>query len=175
MDLKNGFNLIRIREGDEWKTAFRTRYGLYEFQVMPFGLTNSPSTFQDMMNHVLSNILDVGVLAYMDDILIYANTEEEHDQLVKEVLDRLQQKGLAVSPEKCVWKTHEVEFLGYVIGQNGIRMNQDKVEAILSWQPPTSLTETQAFLGFANFYRCFVKDDTKVTRPLTELTKKTGK
>jgi len=111
----------------------------------------------------------------MDNILMYAKTEEEHDQLVKEVLDRLQQNGLAVSPEKCVWKTHEVEFLVYVIGRNGIRMNQDKVEAILSWQPPTSLTEIQAFLGFANFYRHFVKDYSKVARPLTKLTKKTRK
>jgi len=102
MDLKNGFNLIRIREGDEWKTAFRTRYGLYEFQVMPFGLTNAPSTFQDMMNHVLSDLLDVGVIAYMDDILVYAGTQSEHDRLVKDVLRRLQDKGLAVSPEKCV-------------------------------------------------------------------------
>jgi len=101
LDLKNGFNLIRIREGDEWKTAFRTRYGLYEFQVMPFGLTNAPSTFQDMMNHVLSDILDVGVLAYIDDILIYTKTEEEHDRLVKEVLTRLQHNGLAVTPENA--------------------------------------------------------------------------
>ena len=104
MDLKNGFNLIRIREGDEWKTAFRTRYGLFEFQVMPFGLTNAPSTFQDMMNHVLSDMLDVGVLAYMDDILVYGVTEEEHDERVGEVLKRLTMNGLAVSPEKCVWK-----------------------------------------------------------------------
>jgi len=102
MDLKNGFNLIRIREGDEWKTAFRTRYGLYEFQVIPFGLTNTPSTFQDMMNHVLSDLLDVGVIAYMDDILVYAGTQSEHDRLVKDVLRQLQDKGLAVSPEKCV-------------------------------------------------------------------------
>jgi len=175
MDLKNGFNLIRIQEGDEWKTAFRTRYGLYEFQVMPFGLTNAPSTFQDMMNHVLSDILDIGVLAYMDDILVYAKTEEEHDQLVKEVLERLQRNGLVVSPEKCVWKTDEVEFLGYVIGRNGIRMDQAKVDAVLSWQQPTSLTETQSFLGFANFYQRFIKDYSRVARPLTELTKKTRK
>jgi len=127
MDLKNGFNLIRIREGDEWKTAFRTRYGLYEFQVMPFGLTNAPSTFQDMMNHVLSDLLDIGVLAYMDDILVYAGTKSEHDRLVKEVLQRLQDKGLAVSPEKCVWRAQEVEFLGYVIGREGIKMSNDKV------------------------------------------------
>jgi len=173
MDLKNGFNLIRIGKGDEWKTAFRTRYGLYEFQVMPFGLTNAPSTFQDMMNHVLSDILDVGVLAYMDDILVYAKTEEEHDRLVREVLERLQHNGLAISPEKCVWKAEEVEFLGYVIGRDGIRMSQDKVEAVLSWQQPTSLTETQSFLGFANFYRHFIRDYSKVARPLTELTKRT--
>jgi hypothetical protein len=134
MDLKNGFHLIRIREGDEWKTAFRTRYGLYEFQVMPFGLTNAPSTFQDMMNHVFSDMLDLGLIAYMDDILIYAKTREEHDRIVREVLKRLQTNGLAVSPEKCVWRVQEVEFLGYVIGRNGVRMSADKVQAILEWK-----------------------------------------
>jgi len=127
------------------------------------------------MNHVLSDILDVGVLAYMDDILIYAKTEEEHDRLVKEVLSRLQQNGLAVSPEKCVWKTEEVEFLGYVIGRNGIRMSTDKVDAVLSWKAPNSLTEVQSFLGFANFYRRFIQDYYRIARPLTELTKKMGK
>jgi len=172
MDLKNGFQLFRIREGDEWKTAFRTRYSLFEFQVMPFGLTNTPSTFQDMMNHIFSDMLDVGVLAYMDDILIYADTEERHDNTVREVLKRLQENGLAVSPEKCVWKTQEVEFLGYIIGQEGIKMSQEKVEAVLSWQRPNSLTEVQSFIGFANFYRCFIQDYSRVARPLTELTKK---
>jgi len=172
MELKNGFNLILIRKGNEWKTAFRTRYGLYEFQVIPFGLTNAPSTFQDMMNHVLSDVLDIGVLAYMDDILIYAKTKEEHNRLVKEVLGRLQQNGLAVSPEKCVWKAKEVEFLGYVIGREGIKMSKGKVKAVLSWKTPKSLTEVQSFLGFANFYRRFIKDYSRIARPLTELTKK---
>ena len=139
---------------------------------MPFGLTNAPSTFQDMMNHVLSDVLDVGVIAYMDDILIYAKTEEEHDRLVKDVLNRLQQKGLTVSPEKCVWKTDEVEFLGYVVGSSGIKMSTTKVDAVLSWKAPNSLTEVQSFLGFANFYRRFIKDYFKVARPLTELMKK---
>jgi len=175
MDLKNGFNLIRIREGDEWKTAFRTRYGLYKFQVMPFGLTNAPSTFQDMINHVLSDLLDVGVLAYMDDILIYAKTREEHDRLVKDVLQRLEDKGLAVAAEKCVWSAQEVEFLGYVIGRNGIEMARNKVEAVLNWKTPRSLMETQSFLGFANFYRRFIQDNSRVARPLTELTKKSEK
>jgi len=164
MDLKNGFHLIRIKEGDEWKTAFRTRYALFEFQVMPFGLTNAPSTFQDM--------LDVGVLAYMDHILVYANTEEDHDRMVKEVLKRIQNNGLAISPEKCTWKAAEVEFLGYVIGRDGIRMSDDKVQAVLDWKTLGSLTEDQSFLGFANFYRRFILNYSQVARPLTELTKK---
>jgi len=139
---------------------------------MLFGLTNAPSTFQDMMNHVLSDILDVGVLAYMDDILGYGKTEEKHDRLVKEVLGRLQENGLAVSPEKCVWKVQEVEFLGYIIGRDGIKMSEGKVRAMLSWETPKSLTEVQSFLGFANFYRQFIHDYSRVARPLTELTKK---
>jgi len=120
MELKNRFNLICIREGDEWKAAFRTRYRLYEFQVMLSGLTNAPSIFQDMMNHVFSDMIDLGLLIYMDDILVYAKTEEEHNGLAEEVLKRLQKNHLAVSPDKCVWKTQEVEFLGYIIGQEGI-------------------------------------------------------
>jgi len=158
MDLKNGFHLIRIREGDKWKTVFRTRYGLFEFQVMPFGLNNAPSTFQDMMNHIFSDMLNMGTLAYMDDILVYADREKKHDETVGEVLKRLQNNGLAVSPEKCVWKTQEVEFLGYIIRSNGIRKSEEKVEAILGWKTPKSLTETQSFLGFANFYRCFIQN-----------------
>jgi len=134
MDLKNGFHLICIKEGDEWRTAFRTRYSLFEFQVISFGLSNAPSTLQDMMNHVLSDMLDVGVLAYMDDILVYADTEEGHDRTVKEVLKRLQNNGLAISKEKCVWKATEVEFLGYVIGGNGIRISDNKVRAVLDWK-----------------------------------------
>jgi len=142
---------------------------------MPFGLTNAPSTFQDMMNQVLSDLLDVGVLAYMDDILVYTNTREEHDHIIKEVLQRLQENGLAVSPEKYVWRAQEVEFLGYVIGRNGITMAKRKVEAVLDWKTPESLMEVQSFLGFANFYRRFIRNYSRVARPLTERTKKTEK
>jgi len=98
---------------------------------MPFGLTNALSTFQDMMNHVFSDMLDMGVIAYMDDILVYTDTEERHDCTVKEVLKRLETNGLVISPEKCVWKTKEVEFLGYIIGRNGIKMSGEKVEGVL--------------------------------------------
>jgi len=152
MDLKNRFNLIPIQEGDEWKTAFRTQYGLYKVQVMPFGLTNPPLTFQVMMNYDFSNMIDLNLLVYMDDILVYAKTEEEHDNQIKEVLRRLQENWLAVSPEICVWKTQEVEFLGHIIGQGGIKMSPEMVQAVLEWRSPVSLVETQSFLGFTNFY-----------------------
>jgi len=175
MDLKNGFHLIWIRIGDEWTTAFRTRYGLYEFQVMPFSLTNAPSIFQDMMNYVFSDMLDVGLLVYMDDILVYASTIEEHDERVKMVLEGLTKNGLAVFPDKCLWRLQEVEFLGYIIGQNGIRMSLEIVEAVLSWKTPTSLMETQSFLGFTNFYQRFIQNYSAVGKPLTELTKGSGK
>jgi hypothetical protein len=103
IDLKNGYHLICIKEGDGWKTAFRCRYGLYKFLVMPFGLTNAPASFRDMMNHILEDLLDKGVIVYIDDILIYAKNEEIHDELVKEVLERLAKNDLVISLEKCVW------------------------------------------------------------------------
>jgi hypothetical protein len=123
IDLKNGYHLVRIKDGDEWKTAFRTRYGLYEFLVMPFGLCNAPATFQDMINHIFRDLLDQGLVAYIDDLLIYAATKEQHDQTVTEVLKRLRDNHLAVSAEKCEWAKEEVEFLGYMIGRTGIRMS----------------------------------------------------
>jgi len=175
MDLKNRFHLIRIRDGDEWKMTFRTWNGLYEFQVMPFRLTNAPSTFQDMMNHVFSDMLDVRLLVYMDDILMYAQTQEEHDSQVKKVLERLPENGLAVSPGKCVWRLQEVKFLGYNIGKDGIKMSPEKVEAVLSWKRPGSLTDTQSFLRFGNFYKRFIPNYSGVACPLIELTKGEGK
>jgi len=124
---------------------------------MPLGLTNAPETLQDMMNHIIRDMIDLGLLAYIDDLLIYAKTEEEHDTIVK-VLQRLRANRLAISPEKCAWKLKEVEFLGYVIGREGIKMAEEKVKAVLEWKSPASLVETQSFLRFANFYRRFIKD-----------------
>jgi hypothetical protein len=152
IDLKNGYNLIRIKPGDEWKTAFKTWYRLYEYTVMPFGLSNAPATFQNMMNHIIRDLLDLGLIVYLDDILIYAKTEEEHDRIVTEVLKRLAENGLAISQDKCFWSTTQVDFLGYIISKDGIEMAQDKVQCIRDWECPKSLRDVQSFIGFANFY-----------------------
>ncbi|CCE34914.1 uncharacterized protein CPUR_08853 [Claviceps purpurea 20.1] len=171
IDLKTGFNLIRMAEGHEWKTAFRCRYGLYEFLVMPFGLMNAPATFQALMNYIFRDLLDAGLLVYMDDLLIYAKTVEEHDALVKEVLSRLSQYNLAVAAHKCHWRVTKVEFLGYDISTTGISMTSDKTRCIQNWQAPTSLKGVQKFLGFSNFYRRFIRDFSKIARPLTDSVK----
>ena len=123
LDLKDGYHLIRIRKGDEWKTTFRTRYGHYEYKVMPFGLVNAPATFQAMMNHILREFLDHGVVVYLDDILIYSKSQKEHEILVKKVLERLEQHDLAVSLKKSVFHTKTVEFLGYIFGTDGVTMS----------------------------------------------------
>jgi len=120
---------------------------------MPFGLTNAPSKFQDVMNHIFSDMLDLELIAYMDDILIYVKTQAKHNQRVWENLRRLQENGLAVAADKCVWRTTEMEFLGYILSREGVKMAQEKVQAVLDWKAPASLTEVQSFLGFTNFYR----------------------
>jgi len=152
LDLKDGYHLLRIREGDEWKTAFRTRYGHFEYKVMPFGLVNAPATFQAMMNKILREFLDHGVVVYLDDILIYSNSEEEHIELVRKVLAKLKEHQLAVSVTKSVFHQESVEFLGYIVATNGVTMSERKVESIKNWKPPRSVKEVQIFIGFANFY-----------------------
>jgi transposase InsO family protein len=172
LDLKGAYNLIRIKEGDEWKTAFRTKYGLYEYLVMPFGLTNAPASFQKMINYVLRQYLDIFVICYLDDILIFSDNEEEHKEHVRKVLKALQDAKLLVEPEKCHFHVTEVDFLGHTITPGEIRMQRDKISAVADWETPTSVKDTQKFLGFANYYRRFIKDFSKIANPLTELTKK---
>ena len=172
IDLRNGYHLIRIKEGDEWKTAFRTRYGHFEYLVMPFGLANAPASFQAMMNDVLRDLLDQGVVCYIDDILIYSETEAEHERLVTEVLRRLKEHNLFCAIDKSVFHVHEVEFLGYMVGAEGISMADDKVQCIKEWEPPQSVKDVQSFIGFANFYRRFIKGFAKICKPMTDLTKK---
>ena len=157
LDLKGAYNLIRIAEGDEWKTAFRTRYGHFEFLVMPFGLCNAPATFQAFLNDVLRECLDTVVVIYLDDILIYSQDKETHTADVRRVLKLLSDAQLQVNLEKCEFGVDKVEFLGYIISPEGISIDPAKVAVITSWAAPTCVREIQVFLGFANFYRRFIK------------------
>ena len=172
-DLKLGFNLIRMKEGEEWKTAFRTRYGLYEYTVMPFGLTNAPATFQAMINDTLRDILDEYAIAYLDDVLVYTSgTLDEHKEHVKQVLRRLFSRNLKLNPKKCEFHRKRVKYLGHLIGREGIQMDPEKVRAIADWPIPTTVKEVQGFLGFVNFNRTFIKSYSSIAEPLTRLTKK---
>jgi len=133
LDLRWGYNNVRIKEGDEWKTAFTTYIGAYEPIVMYFGLTNSPATFQAMMNDLFRDLINQeDTVTFINDILVATDTEEGHDKLVEEVLRRLEENDLFVKPEKCKWKVREIEFLGVVIGPKGVEMQKEKVEGVLS-------------------------------------------
>ncbi|KAI2655949.1 Transposon Tf2-6 polyprotein [Labeo rohita] len=171
LDLWSAYNLVRIREGDEWKTAFITPTGHYETLVMPFGLCNSPAAFQHFINDVLRDMLGRWCYAYLDDILIYSKTLEEHTQHVRAVLQRLLAHQLYCKLEKCAFHQHSTTFLGFIISAQGVAMDPQKLEAVRSWPLPTSLKQLQRFLGFANFYRRFIRGFSSTAAPLTALTK----
>ena len=168
------FHKIRIAEGDEWKTAFRTRYGLYEWLVTPFGLANAPSTFQKYINWTLRDYLDEFCSAYVDDVLVYSEgTLAEHREHVRKVLRRLQEVGLQLDINKCEFEVQSTKYLGFVIEAGvGVRMDPEKVKAILSWEAPRSVKGVQSFIGFANFYRKFIQGFSDVVRPMMSLVKK---
>ncbi|SNX84008.1 uncharacterized protein MEPE_02716 [Melanopsichium pennsylvanicum] len=170
-DLKGAYNLLRIAPGHKWKTAFRTRYGSYKYLVMPFGLCNAPATFQRLMNHMLSDLLDVSVIVYLDDILVFSNNEADHHHHVCQVLDRLRKHQLYCAPDKCEFHTDSVKFLGYLVSPDGLSMDPTKVSTVLEWPPPQSIRQIQVFLGFANFYRRFIRHYSRVAAPLTDLLK----
>jgi hypothetical protein len=172
LDVKDAYHNIRIAKGDEWKTAFRTKYGIYEYLVMPFGLTNAPASFQRWMNEVLRDYLDVFCIAYLHDILIYSDNIEQHRQHVKMILERVEEVGLKLKASKCEFHTDRMEYLGYIILPSGIQMDLEKVRAVAEWREPTDMKGVQSFRGFANFYRRFIRDFSKITAPLTRLTRK---
>ena len=176
MDLRWGYNNVRIKEGDEWKTAFMMLEGSFEPTVMFFGLMNSPATFQAIMNELLRDLINTGKVAvFIDDVIVGMETEEEHDELVAEVIRRLEENDLYVKPEKCKWKVREVEFLGVVIRLEGIKMEKKKVKGVLEWPTPKCVKDVQKFLGLANYYRRFIEGFTTVARPLHDMVKKDKK
>ncbi|KAL0192201.1 hypothetical protein M9458_010497, partial [Cirrhinus mrigala] len=168
LDLRSTYNLVRIREGDEWKTAFITPTGHYEYLVMPYGLSVSPSVFQTFMNEVFQEFLHRFVVVYID-ILIYSRNMAEHRQHVQQVLQKLRHHQLYLKLEKCEFHKSSVQFLGYNINSEGVLMDQGKVDAIQNWPQPDSIKALQRFLGFANFYRRFIKDYSSIIAPLTYL------
>src|SRR6201992_377447 len=173
LDLRGYFNQIRIKEGDEWKTAFRTRYRLYESLVMPFGLTNAPATAQRFMNDVLREYLDQFCVVYIDDILIYTKgNREEHIEQVKKVLIKLQEAELFIKPEKCEFFVNKTTFLGFIISEDGIEMDPAKINAILDWETPKNVRDVQCFLGFANFYQRFILKYLNLYQPLFNILRK---
>ncbi|KAL0177211.1 hypothetical protein M9458_026105, partial [Cirrhinus mrigala] len=166
LDLRSAYNLIHIREGDEWKMAFITPTGHYEYRVMPYGLSISPAVFQTFMNEVLWEYLHRFVMVYIDDILIYSRNEAEHRQHVQQVLHKLREHQLFLKLEKCEFHQPLVQFLGYVLSGEGVQMDQGKIQVILDWPIPSTL---QRFLDFANFYRQFIMNYSIITASLTSL------
>ena len=162
---------IRIRDGDEWKTAFKTREGLYEWLVITFGLTNAPSTFMRIMNHLLRPFIGTSVVVYFDDILVYSANLEMHIQHLREVLLVLRQEKLYANLKKCTFMVDKVLFLGYVVSKEGISVDNNKVAAVKSWPAPRTLQEIRSFHGFASFYRRFIPQFSTIMAPITECMK----
>jgi len=176
MDLRWGYNNVRIKEGDEWKAVFTTLEGSFEPTVMFFRLTNSPATFQAMMNELLRDLINTGKVAvFIDDVIVGTENEEGHNKLVVEIVKRLEENDLYMKPEKCKWKVKEVEFLGVVIGPEDIKMEEGKLKGVLEWPTPKCVKDIQKFLGLANYYRQFIEGFATVARPLHDMVKKDKK
>ncbi|KAI9174071.1 hypothetical protein LWI28_011480 [Acer negundo] len=171
LDLKSGYHQIRIRPGDEWKTAFKTREGLYEWLVMPFGLSNAPSTFSRVMNQALRPFIGKFVVVYFDDILIYSANPELHLQHIREVLCVLRREKFVAAAKKCVFMTPKVLFLGYVISGEGLQVDESKIEAVRQWPQPKTITEVRSFHGLASFYHRFIPHFSSIMAPVTECMK----
>jgi len=172
IDLCHVYHLVHIADSDEWKTAFRIYYRLFEWFIMPFSLTNASTAFQQFMNNIFSDLLDVCAMIYLDDILIYSNNMSKHHQHVKEVLKHLHKASLYAKVEKCEFHSELVEYLGYILSPSGLTMSDDKVKIIQDWPEPKKVKDIQSFLGFTNFYHWFIFNYSDIVIPLTHLTQK---
>ncbi|GJT39801.1 putative reverse transcriptase domain-containing protein [Tanacetum coccineum] len=172
IDLRSGYHQLRDREEDIPKTAFRTRYGHYEFRVMPFGLTNAPAVFMDLMNRVCKPYLDKFVIVFIDDILIYSRNEKEHEEHLKTIIELLKKEELYAKFSKCEFYVNTVKFLGHVIDSSGIHVDPAKIEAVKNGASPTTPSEIRQFLGLVGYYMRFIKGFSKIAKPMTKLTQK---
>nr|GFC75044.1 putative reverse transcriptase domain-containing protein [Tanacetum cinerariifolium] len=175
IDLRSGYHQLRVREEDIPKTAFRTRYGHFEFMVMPFGLTNAPTVFMDLMNRVCRPYLDKFVIVFIDDILIYSKSKKEHEVHLKLILELLKKEKLFGKFSKCEFWLQEVHFLDHVVNSEGIHVDPNKIKVVKNWKTLKTPTEIRSFLGLAGYYRRFIASFSKIPKPLTLLTQKNKK
>jgi hypothetical protein len=172
IDLRSGYHQVRIKGEDIHKTAFRTRYGHYEFVVVPFGLTNAPATFMCLMNNVLSKFLDKFVLVFIDDILIYSKNREEHEEHLRLVLQVLREHQLYAKFNKCDFFQKQIHYLGHVLSEEGVAVDPDKIRSIMEWPTPRDVSDIRSFMGLAGYYRRFIEGFSKIGCPITALQKK---
>ena len=172
IDLRSGYHRLRVQEGDVPKTSFRTRYGHYEFRVMPFGLTNAPATFMDLINRVFQSYLDRFIIDFIDDILVYSSSPKERSEHLRIVLQTLREQQLYAKLSKFQFWLNRVAFLGHVISAEGVSVDPQKIEAVVSWKPLKNVSEVSSFLGLAGYYRKFVEGFSWTTATLTKLTRK---
>ena len=175
IDLRSGYHQIQIRPQDIPKTAFSTRYGLYEYLVMSFGLTNAPAYFMYLMNSVFVPELDKFVVVFIDDILVYSENEQDHAKHLKIMLTQLQEHQLYAKFSKCELWLKKVPFLGHILSKEGIAVDPSKVQEVMDWKAPTSVSEVRSFLGLAGYYRRFIPNFSKIAKPMTSLLQKDHK
>jgi len=174
LDIKDTYHNVRIKEGDEWKTTLTTKYDTYEYFVMPFGLTEAPAAFQRWINRTLQSYIDICCVGYLDDVLIYSDSLEQHQRDVAAIIRAIRKQGMKLKPSKCVFHQRETEYLGFIINNKGVKVDPVKTAAILDWKPPTNKKGIQEFMGFCNSYWRFIEGLSRTAKPLYDGTKKTS-
>jgi len=174
LDIKDAYHNVRIKEGDQWKTTFTTKYGTYEYLVMPFGLTTAPAALQRWINRTWQSYIDICCIVYLDDVPIYSDTLEQHQKDVAAIIRAIRKQGIKLKPSKCEFHQRETEYLGFIINNEGVKVDPIKTEAIWDWKPPTNKKGFQELMGFCNLYRRFIEGFSRTVKPLYDTTKKTS-